>query len=193
MAKLSSKMRRDLSNKSPKLTVLLEDMFKKPVPSEPLRQLIAQDIIDAILERTSNSQFLKAKGNGKESAYRYSGAYISSIEFRVFGKSSTQVNLRASGDMLRDIDLIDSDETKLQIGFEETEEGNKAHGHITGSVGKMRDFFGLPEGDVKTITDRYQAQVNALNQAAFVGEERAQGESNLEFLLRFFGAQNGAS
>jgi hypothetical protein len=204
LAKISNKIRRNLSQDNPRLTVLLDDIFGKPVPDEALRQEIAQDIIDRILDRTERSVFIKTRGSkgsgsGKnrkppQSAFRYSSAYISSFEFRVYGKSPNRVNLRASGDMLDSIDLIESDESKLVIGFESIDQAKKAHGHIKGTIGKIRDFFGLPETEMKRVKKEFQQDVNDLDRNPdLLGQERFPGESNLDFLSRVLalGQSNG--
>lgn len=188
MAKLSNKIRRQLANSNPKLSVDLEAMFDKTVPDQALRLEIGQALIDKILERTESSRFLETRGSKSGSAFRYTDAYISSIEFRVFGKSATRVNLRASGDMLRAMDIVDSsDDSILGLGFDELEEAEKAHGHITGNVGKMRDFFGLPEADVSRIRKDFQDRVDDLHEGPIPrGEEQRDNEDNLDFLLRIF-------
>lgn len=186
---LSNKIRRQLDGKNPRLTLDLEGMFKKTVPNEALRLEIGQAVIDRILERTENSNFVRTRGGKSGSAFRYSAAYISSFDFRVYGKSPSRVNLKATGDMLRALDIVNSDsDSVLGLGFDDLEEANKAHGHITGNVGKMRDFFGLPESDVKRIAKNYQERVDELHAGPIPREEeRRQGESNLGFLLRVLG------
>lgn len=197
MAKLSNKIIRQLDGEEPRLTVRLDQLFKKPVPDEALRQRIAQSIIDRILDRTENATFMEKKGSGtgkKDSgALVYTDKYKSSFEFRVYKGTQSRVNLKATGDMLRAIDLLDSNEEDLYLGFDDQEEAKKAHGHITGSVGKTRDFFGLPEGEMQDIRRTYQDEVDALNRGIFEGEQRRQTEDNLAFLLRALQQQRTAT
>lgn len=185
MATLSNKIRRQLASQNPRLTVDLKAMFKKEVNDLALRQEIGQALIDRIVERTESSLFMQTRG---KNPLRYSKAYIQSFEFRAFGKSPGRVNLTASGDMLRAIDIIDDARAdRMVLGFDDSTNAEKAHGHITGAVGKMRDFWGLPEADVRRIASRYQDRVDALADNIFQGEERQSNENNIEFLLRVLG------
>lgn len=77
----------------------------------------------------------------------YSKAYKDSLDFKIAGKSN-KVNLKLTGDMLASIKLLKIMDGKVQIGYDDKEENAKADGHITGNVGKKRDFFGLQKKEI---------------------------------------------
>ena len=76
----------------------------------------------------------------------YSTGYINSLRFKIYSKSSGDVNLRLTGEMMASLNPVDSPNT---VVIEVLGENNKAKadGHITGRRGKSvtRDFLGLPE------------------------------------------------
>lgn len=186
MAKLSGKLNRQLDGKNPRLTVRLDSIFGKEVSDDALREEIGQAIIDRILLRTQESLFMETGGRGKDGSgpLSYTKGYRSSFSFRVLKGSTRKVNLSATGDMLRAMDIIESEPDKLILGFDNIEDAEKAHGHITGSVGKTRDFFGLPEVDIDRIRKSFQSDVDDLDSIVPSDEQRRPGEGNLEFLIR---------
>lgn len=177
---ISRNLRRNLSLDNPRLIVDIPRIFGKPIIEDPLRQVIGQSIIDRIVERAESANFLRTRGD----AFRYTPEYVNSIEFRAFGKSQGRVNLTASGDMLRGMDIMDSRPRRITIGFPIELQGRKAHGHITGSVGKQRDFFGLTDSDLMSIRREFQTDIDESGRLFASTEQRAPGENNLEFLIR---------
>lgn len=115
------------------------------------RVAIAAEIIDYIRKRTARG---KDKNNSKFPGY--SKDYVKSLDFKIAGKSKSNVNLKLTGDMLAAIDLLKHEPGKLKIGFEAgTEENGRAEGNILGtygqktSTGKKRDFLGITNEDLK--------------------------------------------
>ena len=108
------------------------------------REVIAQEIIDYIVDRTLQGVDKK----GKEFKPL-------SPEYKAKNKAlgaGGKADLKLSGDMLGALDLISDKSGQLLIGFENgTEENDKADGHITGNVGVKRDFFGITQKKVKEI------------------------------------------
>lgn len=135
------------------LEVSLPDLFSgKYIPnSNNLRQAIGQEIIDIIRERTQKDE---RSWTGSSFA-NYSEDYTESVEFKAYDKSKTEPNLTQSGDMLGLMTILDSTPDKIVIGWNDTLQSEKAHGHITGNVGRKRDFFGLNQGELKTIKDKF--------------------------------------
>lgn len=186
---LSKKLSRTLNNNDPKLKVDLSELFGRfpKSNSDDLREAIGSAIIDRIVERTESGNFLeRSSGAGK-----YSDEYVNSFEFKVYGKSKGKVNLKASGDMLRSIDILKSEKESLEIGFQDKTNAEKAHGHITGSVGKTRDFFGITDTDLNDIRREFKAEVDdrvlSENRSITEGLQRRQGESLFDFLRRAIG------
>lgn len=130
----------------------LDELFGTLTPnSTELRQAVGQAIIDKIRERTESN----IDKNGKRFP-NYSDEYASSIEFAAYGKSKSDPNLTQTGDMLGLMDIIEEKKNKIVIGWDDDNEAGKAHGHVTGSVGKTRDFLGLPEKDLEEIADEFR-------------------------------------
>lgn len=161
MANIAGEMKRSgasaTSEHDPKITLDLKDVFGVPeLPTDTfLRAAIGQSIVDKIVENTKSGDFLKESSG----AQKYSKGYAESFEFKVYGKSQGDVNLTASGDMLRAIDFNISDDGIMTIFFDDPNEAAKAHGHITGNVGKKRDFFGLDHQDLVLATREFSSQV----------------------------------
>lgn len=130
--------------------------------SSDVKEAIAVEIISAIRKRT-----LKGKdvdGNpwaGK--AGEYSKSYVKSVDFKAAGKSKGDINLTLSGDMLASIELLETKNNKVRIGFEEgSQENAKADGNIRGTYGKprankakARPFLGLSDEDLAKILKKY--------------------------------------
>jgi hypothetical protein len=53
--------------------------------------------------------------------------------------------------MLNLMDVIDEGQSTIEIGWSETDEAEKAHGHISGNVGVTRDFFGISVSELESI------------------------------------------
>lgn len=189
MAKIAGEMKRSLSANNPKITLDLADVYGvETLPDDNLlRQAIGQAIVDKIVENAKSGDFL-AKSSG---ANKYSESYQSSDEFKVYGKSAGDVNLTASGDMLRAIDFEISGDGKMSIYFNDELEAAKAHGHITGNVGKKRDFFGLDQKDLVLVTSEFREVVRqeVENQGRRI-EIETQQEQDLNFVLRLISGQS---
>ena len=133
------------------LTINLEELLGSNIPNSSLfRQGVGQDIIDAIRERTEKGRFLKVSGKWSQ----YSEGYKDSIAFKAYGKTN-KVNLRQSGEMLDGLDIINETKNTIKIGWNDPLDAEKAHGHITGNVGKKRDFLGLTEEEIKSIRSKW--------------------------------------
>jgi hypothetical protein len=150
---------RDTSDQtSVELSVDLPTLFPgQLIPdSNRLREAIGQEIIDVIRERTQE----KEKSWDGKSFRKYSNEYAESIEFKADGKDQNEPNLTASGDMLGLMTVLDSgDPGTIKVGWNDTLQSEKAHGHITGSVGVKRDFFGLNSGEIEKIKNKFADQI----------------------------------
>ena len=167
---------RDISDQtSVTLDVNLPELFPgRLVPdSSRLREAIGQEVIDIIRERTQEDQ-RSWKGY---SFKKYSEEYVESVEFKAEGKSQDEPNLTQSGDMLGLLTLLDSkDPARIRVGWNDTLQSEKAHGHITGAVGVKRDFFGLTDGELKRIRSKFEDELESAPESTDVNPaERSQG------------------
>lgn len=149
--KLNKYVERFLSGDDPKLVIKLSDLFGFDVPNNSqFRQAVGQAVIDLIRERTAD----KKSWDGK--TFRsYSDAYADSLEFKAYGKSKNEPNLKQTGGMLNFMDIIDEDQDSITIGWSDGDEAAKAHGHITGNVGVKRDFFGVTTKELEGIKEDF--------------------------------------
>ena len=123
------------------------------------REVIAQEIIDFIVERTE-SGFDKRN----EPFPSYSESYKNSKKFRIGGKSAGRVNLTLSSEMLNSLKVLRHSNGEVIVGFDRTDNRNNdvAEGNIKGSYGKKigdpdkaRDFLGIKSSDKASIQDKY--------------------------------------
>lgn len=159
MAKLKDQVRK-LSGNNPELKVNLRKIFGERIPrSGPLRDQITQEILDLIIDRTKSGKDINSRRFPA-----YSKSYKNSEEFRAFGKSEGRVNLTLTGDMLGLMDSKESTRDTETFGWTDREEAAKAHGHITGNVGKTRDFFGLRASEIREIRNKFKDQIARINE-----------------------------
>lgn len=150
----------------------LEAIFGVAVPnSARLREAIGQEVIDLIRERTQKDE----KSWTGAAFKKYSDEYADSIEFKAYGKSKDEPNLTQTGDMLGLMTVLESaSPTKVTIGWNDSLQSEKAHGHITGHVGVKRDFFGLTSGDVSRIREKFADEVPTAPESNVDSTERTQ-------------------
>lgn len=125
------------------------------------REGLAFDVLEFIRNRTE-----KGKDKNNRSFKKYSTAYTESLDFSIAGKSK-KPNLKLSGDMLDDMDLLSHKKGSILIGYENGSENNaKADGNITGSYGRpsgnskhARDFLGITKKDLKKVIKVYDDEV----------------------------------
>ena len=142
------------------------------------REAIAEDVIDKIVDRT-----LSGKDKENKPMARLSKQYK---EFKKKAVGTTRANLQLSGDMLGSLRFIKSKsgKGKITVGFSGGTEANaKAKGHITGDVGVVRDFLGLTDRQIKSITNQYpiedkEKRKSAL-EAALALREKLRGKEDV--------------
>lgn len=130
------------------------------------REALGQDIVEFIRRRTESGVGVRRRGLGYEN-YRfpgYSKAYIESLDFKIAGKSPSQVDLTLSGDMLAALDVISHRPGSIMVGYQNgTEENSKAEGNQLGAYGgrpnnrKARSFLGLTSSELDTLVSKYKA------------------------------------
>ena len=138
------------------LEIDLKKMFGTEVPDDSsLRQAIGQEILDTIVNRTEDAEFLNdAKGS-------YSPEYVHSPEFEAFGKSKNNVNLTQSGDMLGLLDIIEDNANEIKIGWNDSVNRAKGTNHNFGITLPKREFLGLTDKEVNKIKDKFKSEISA--------------------------------
>lgn len=127
----------------------LSEIFGTTVTDRALREAIAQTAIEKIIERTRSGTSLRGttfKG--------YSKSYMDSLTFKAHGKSG-DVDLTLTGDMLDQLTVTDSTDTKISLGWSDGTQNAKAYNHNTGDTLPKREFFGLQQKEISEIRDIY--------------------------------------
>lgn len=121
------------------------------------RKIIAQEIIDHIVERSREDGL--DKNNNKFAPY--SKSYKKSLDFKIGGKTS-KVDLTLTGEMLDSLKLISHNPDSILIGYDAGDSVNgKAEGNIRGTYGQKkkvapaRDFLGIHKDSLKRILEKY--------------------------------------
>lgn len=116
------------------------------------REAIGQRVIETIKERTANG--VGISGGRRFKFPGYSEAYINSPAFKKAGKSPNKVNLKLSGEMLDELQLLANRPRELLIGFEKgTFANDKADGNS-----EKRPFLGLTKAELEEILADYSAE-----------------------------------
>jgi hypothetical protein len=190
LAQLSSDIKRINDEDDLRLVVNLKEMFDIPFfpQNDRLKQSIGQAILDQIKENATQAKFLSGS-----TTKGYSKAYAESDAGIVYGKKKgAKPTLRASGDMLESMDIdVGDDANKLIILFTDSENSQKAHGHVNGSdVLPKRDFFGLNQADLNKIKRQFENDVLDAAALEMAGEIITQGEeTNIDFISRLLNGE----
>lgn len=120
------------------------------MPSEDEKQAIGQALIDLIIERTENNEDID--GNRFD---RYSPDYIKSTNFKAYDKSASDINMTMTGDMMSDLDILETTRNGLVLGFNDDMNEQKAANHNKGVTVPRRQFFGVKEKDIQAIVDQF--------------------------------------
>jgi len=126
-----------------------------------VRQAIAQEIIDHVIDRTQKG--VSASGRDFK---KYSKTYEKSLDFKIAGKKKGQIpDLTLSSDMLNSMRYLKkkSDDNTLVIGYGlDDSNAGKVEGNQIGSYGQpkanpkhARPFLGITEKELNKILDKY--------------------------------------
>lgn len=111
------------------------------------RTKAAQLIIETIVQRTMSN----LDSNGKKFP-NYSDEYANSLEFKIAGKSKTDPNLTLTGDMLNSIQVLESGNGYITIGYNQgTPENDKAVWAERSDNGPVRAFLNVQDKELETI------------------------------------------
>jgi hypothetical protein len=93
---------------------------------------------------------------------KYSPSYAKSLDFKIAGKDENKVDMRLSGDMLTELEVLNEKPGEISIGYAfGSPQWGKAKGNILGSYGKSPDkgkarpFLTLSASDIKKILADY--------------------------------------
>lgn len=131
-------------------------MFKSQIPSQSLRSKIGNDVIKAILDRTSKGFGVTESGNQYKFP-KYSKKYKEI-------KGQSEVDLELTGEMLSDITIVDDGNEFIEVGILGPTVP-RAHGHMTGQEGKgplpQRRFLDLTKRELDSIINKYKSDVSS--------------------------------
>lgn len=123
--------------------------------STKLTEVIAEDIVNFIVERTKSG-----KGMDGDRFPGYSPDYKKSLEFKIAGKTN-KVDLTLSGEMLDSIEIIEAKNGKIKFGYSSSNDmAGRAEGNILGSYGgkpnasKARNFLELSPKELSRIVQK---------------------------------------
>ena len=138
---LNEILKRNVSNRSARR------QYRELINDTRFKTEFARTAIDRIIDRTLNeNQSFTGEDFGS-----YSDSYAKSAQFKFFNKSKSKVTLRLTGEMQASILISRLGDNKVTIAIDDEDQAVKAHGHITGNVGKRRDFFGLNDKEQDDI------------------------------------------
>lgn len=156
-----------------KYKVNLQDMFGERVPDdEDFRGAVVQAVIDRIIERTESGI--------DKSGHRFKG--YSAAYKKATGKSDPP-DLKLTGDMLANIDIIDKSPQTITLGFPDETENAKAYNHTEGITVPRRDFFGLPKKELAAIASQFREELREIKEERKRGEVRVSENAALENLI----------
>ena len=128
----------------------IKDGVRVTLRNSEFKKILGQRIVDTIVQRTQDE---KINANSR-SMGTYSKTYKESLIFQIYKAGESQVNLTLTGEMLESL-VHEPSQFKIVVTMEESQRG-KAHGHITGKLGKHarakpRQFLGLPKKEETRI------------------------------------------
>ena len=130
-----------------------------------LKEAIGGAIIERIRNRTENGNGMSFGASGRGTPVKlkapYSKEYADSLDFKAAGKSRGKVNMTLTGDMLGLMDVTKIEGNSITIGWNDTEESAKAHGHSTGGGNlPRRPFFGVSKSELQEIKKEFGDAIN---------------------------------
>jgi hypothetical protein len=145
----------ELDNFTCKQTFYLTDMFGEGEFNESFKNSLGQAIIDRIRDRTAANKSVYGVG-----LKDYSTDYIKSAAFEQYGKSANDINMTLTGSMLESLDIIESTENTITIGFLDDTNEAKAANHNVGNTVPKRPFFGINATETQELIDEFAELVD---------------------------------
>lgn len=142
-----------MSTKWQKVDIPIPDGY---TPAE--RMAIGEAIVEFIRDRVTGKNLDKRN----HSLPGYSKAYVESLNFKIAGKSKRDVNFTQSGDTLAALDVLDTSDGMVRIGWENGSKENAiADGNIRGTyghshpIGPKRDILGITKKDLTQVLEQF--------------------------------------
>jgi hypothetical protein len=146
-----SKSKLKLTQSEVSQTFNLKEIFGVDVSDMPeLKQAFGQALIDYMVERTESG----IDKNGKNFE-KYPKTYKESDAFKAYGKTN-KVNLTLTGDMLGQLEVVETKGNEIKIGWRDETENAKAYNHNTGDTVTKRPFFGINNPDLSSISKEFK-------------------------------------
>lgn len=156
-------------------TIELKELFRGvDLSNRDLKEFIGEAIIEYMRERTLSGQGVRFSEDGKGSSVtfkKYSKAYTESDDFKAFGKSKNEVNLKLTGDMLGLMDIVDVGKDTITIGWNDEDQVPKAFNHITGDTVPARPFFGVSKSELNELAKELRLPVRQADRVAKSGTQ----------------------
>ena len=147
--------------------------------ARPIKEAIAQAIIDRITERTQGGDGLRFSRNGSATPVTlkspYSKTYSETIEFKAAGKSTRKVNMTLTGDMLASVDVMSVGGNTIRFGITDATQVAKAYNHIVGDTVPARPWFGISKSELEDIVSGFRSEINEIKRGServTVGERK---------------------
>jgi hypothetical protein len=150
---------------------------------ESVRHLIGRAIVNRIIVRTRDENL--DKNNRRLGGYDKD--YSDGLDFKIAGKSRSDVDLTLTGEMLNSLDVIDSTDGEITIGYKA---GDPINGKVKGNrlgtygqnkkVGPKRDFLGITNGDLGKILKKFPNQ----NESSLKRQENLNRINNIKNLAK---------
>jgi hypothetical protein len=163
--------------------------------ARPIKEALAQAIVDYMVERTKDGEGIRFSSDGRGTPITlkkpYSKNYAESLEFKAAGKSRSDVNMTLTGDMLSSIDVLSVSGNKIKIGITDGTQVLKAFNHITGDTVPSRPFFGVSKSELKEIASPFKVDVEEIRRSRRPRTfEEDEGLSALDRLRRAAGVED---
>lgn len=129
-----------------------------------LKEAIGGAILERIRQRTESGDGISFTGDRARPVKLkapYSKQYADSLDFKAFGKSRNNVNMKLTGDMLGLMDIKRQSGNSITIGWSSAEENAKAFNHSVGDTVPRRPFFGVSKTELADIRKEFKSEINA--------------------------------
>ena len=151
MAKLKDSIKTKLSKQNSELIIDSRKLVGGEL-SEVDKGILGQAIVETIVDRSCDKN-VDVDGRPFKA---YSKEYKKSVDFRAFGKSSSDKDMKLTGDMLGTLDVKRIEGDNIVIGWQDSTNNAKAYNHNTGDTVPKREFLGMRESELSKLKDEFE-------------------------------------
>lgn len=144
----------DSSGHNVDIDINLTELFGNEIQDPLLREEIGLALVETIKERLDKGEFLNPSATKT-----YSEQYKDSTEYIVADKDN-RANLQLSGEMLSNLQVIESESGNIKIGYTVGVNQKKAFNHHTGDTVPKREFMGFKDSELKKITREFRGRAS---------------------------------